>query len=55
MTEDLPLLPFQRRHAGKRGEFVVRRHDWLADAAAKAIQRRSHPAWSQLRDEVRVA
>jgi hypothetical protein len=47
MNDELIISPYDRRHAGARNQFVIRRHEWLAEQAAKAIMRRSHPAWSQ--------
>lgn len=55
MIDDIELPPFDRRHCGPRNEYIVRRHISLPEAAAKAIQRREHPAWSSQRVSYEVA
>lgn len=54
MPEDIILSPYERAHFGRRNEFIFRRHATLPDDAVRTIQRRSHPAWSQMRVEYRV-
>lgn len=54
MPEDIILSPYDRALKGRRNEFIFRRHSTLPDDAARTIQRRSHPAWSQMRVEYRV-
>jgi hypothetical protein len=54
MTDELTLAPYQRRHAGPRGEFILREHDTLPNLAARAILRRRQPGWSQFNCGYRI-
>jgi hypothetical protein len=50
-----PLSPFERRVIGYKGAILLRRDTDHADRCRKAIARRNHPAWSQMRVEIRIS
>jgi hypothetical protein len=52
---ELTLCPFERRIAGSRGHILTRHNREHEREAARAIQRRSQPAWSRMRDSYEVA
>lgn len=55
MVTEIWLCPFKRSIVGFRGTVLLRRNDEHAAAAATAIRRRTHPAWSQLNCGFEVA
>lgn len=47
MPDEIMPCPFERRIIGGHGAVLLRRNKEHAAHCAKAIQRRSHPAWSR--------
>ena len=54
MNMEILICPFERRIAGTHGHILVRHNREHEREAAKAIQRRSQPAWSRMRDSYEV-
>lgn len=50
MFMEIELCPFERSVVGSKGHVLVRHNREHAERATRAIRRRSHPAWSSLRD-----
>lgn len=54
MNDEIPYQPFERDIIGPHGAILLRRNRSHAKDCVKAIQRRTHPAWSMLNCSYRV-